>query len=188
LHLLDLMALVAAVALTLVSNAILKAIIPAANHHNWDRRQYLAYLAALVMIWWTAALVPLVLFGNLLRLRRIMRSYGCAAIIAAATAVLFLVARQAPAVILLASGHGSSPMGLFEPRLFDILEHAPDASGAAVIGVWTILALTGAGRPPANWFEWLGCLAGLIWIILGFLSLLIWVVSIPWVMTSGIPW
>jgi hypothetical protein len=52
LHLLDLMALVAAVALTLVSPAIMKAIIPAASYQVWDRRQYVPHLAALVLIWW----------------------------------------------------------------------------------------------------------------------------------------
>jgi hypothetical protein len=188
LHLLDLMAMVAAVALTLVSPAIMKAIIPADAHHNWDRRQYLAHLAALVMIWWTVTLVPLVLFGNGRGLRRIIRGYGCAAILAAATTALFLVLRQAPAVMLLATGAGSSPMGLFKPRLFDILEHAPDASAASVVAVWTILALTGTGRRPSNWFERLGCLVGWTWIVMGFLSLIIWIVSIPRVMRSGIPW
>ena len=188
LHLLDLMALVAAVALTLVSPAIMKAIIPATNHQNWDRRQYLAHLAALVMIWWTMTLVPLVLSGGRRDLQRVFRGYGCAAILAAATTALFLLLRQVPAVILLATGAGSSPLGLFQPRLFDILEHAPDASAASVIAVWTILALTGTGRRPSDWFERLGCLVGWTWIMMGFLSLLIWIVSIPWVMRSGIPW
>ncbi len=188
LHLLDLMALVAAVALTLVSPAIMKAIIPAASHHNWDRRQYLAHLAALVMIWWTATLVPLVLSGDPRGLRHVTRGYGGAAILAAVTAAAFLLVRQVPAIILLATGAGSSPLGLFKPRLFDILEHAPDASAASIIAVWTMLAVTRSGRRPSNWFEWLGCLVGWSWSVMGFLSLIIWIVSIPWVMTSGIPW
>ncbi len=187
-HLIDLMALFAAVALTLVSPGIMKAIIPAASHHNWDRRQYLAHLAALVMIWWTVALVPLVPSGDRRGLRRILRGYGSAAILAAATTALFLLLRQVPAVILLATGAGSSPLGLFKPRLFDILEHAPDASAASVVAVWTILALTRTGRRPSNWFERLGCIVGGTWIVMAFLSLLIWIVSIPWVITSGIPW
>jgi hypothetical protein len=166
----------------------LRGIIPVASHHNWDRRQYLIHLAALVMIWWTVTLVPLVVLGKRSRLRRVVRNYGCAAILAAATTVLVLVVRQAPAVILLATGSGTSPFGLFEPRLFDILEHAPDASAAAIVAVWTTLALTGVGRGASNWFERVGCLVGGMWIILGFPSLIIWVVSIPWVITSGIPW
>jgi hypothetical protein len=188
LHLLDLMALVAAIALTLVSPAIMKAIIPAESHHNWDRRQYLAYLAALVMIWWTVTLIPLVLTGDRRGLRHIIRGYGSAAILAAATTALFLVIREAPVVILLVTGAGSSPLGLFKPRLFEILEHAPDASAASVVAVWTMLALTRTGRWPSNWFERLGCLVGWTWIVMGFLSLIIWRVSIPWVMRSGIPW
>jgi hypothetical protein len=188
LRLLDLMALVAAVALTLVSPAIMKAIIPAASHHNWDRRQYVPHLAALVMIWWTAALVPLVLCGAGPSLRRVIRSYGCAAILASLTTALFLVLRQAPAVILLATGVGSSPLGLFKPRLFDILEHAPDASAASVVAVWTILALTGTGRRPSNWLERLGCVMGWMWIVMGLLSLIVWIAPIPWLMRSGITW
>ena len=85
LHLLDLMALVAAVALTLVSPAIMKAIIPAASYKFWDRRQYVPHLAALVLIWWTATLVPVVLCGACPGLRRVIRSYGCAAILASVT-------------------------------------------------------------------------------------------------------
>lgn len=188
LHLLDLMALVAAVALTLISPAVMRAIIPAANHHNWDRRQYLAHLAALIMIWWTIILVPLVLSGDRRGLRRVIRGYGSAAILAGATAAVFLVLRQVPAVILLLTRRASSPMEIFEPRLFDILEHAPDASAASVLAVWIILMLTETGRRPSSWFERLGCAMGWMWVVMGFLSLIIWIVSIRWVITSGIPW
>lgn len=188
LYLLDLMALVAAVALTIIAPGVMKAIIPAESHHNWDRRQYLAHLAALVMIEWTITLVPLLLIGGRRRLRRTIRNYGSAAILAPAMALLFLVARQVPAVILIAAGAASSPLGLFSTRLFDILEHAPDASAVAVVTAWTILALTRLGRWPTNWFERLGCLFGWTWIVMGVLSLLIWIVSIPWVIRSGIPW
>jgi hypothetical protein len=189
LHLLDLMALVVAVALTLVSPAIMKAIIPAASHHNWDRRQIVTHLAALVMIWWTATLVPLVLSGAHPGLPRVIRSYGCSAILAPAITALFLVLRQAPEVILEATGVGSAHQwGLFRPRLFDILEHAPDASAASVVAVWTILALTGTGRWPSNWFERLGCLVGWTWIVLGLLIPTVWLGPIPWLMRSGIPW
>ena len=188
LHLLDLMALVAAVALTLVSPAIMKAIIPAASYQVWDRRQYVPHLAALVLIWWTATLVPVVLSGACPGLRRIMRSYGCAAILASVTSALFLVLRQAPVVILLAMEAGSSPLGLFKPRLFDILGHAPEASAASVVAVWTILALTGTGRWPSNWRERLGCFVGWTWIVMGILIPIVWIGPIPWLMRSGIPW
>jgi hypothetical protein len=189
LHLLDLMALVAAVALTLVSPAIMRAIIPASSYHNWDRRQYVTHLAALVMIWWTLTLVPLVLSGAHPRLLRVIRSYGCAAILASAAAALFLVLRQDPAVILRAMGVGFAPQwGLFKPSVFDILEHAPGASGASVVVVWTILALTGTGKWSSNWFERLGCLVGWTWIVMGLLIPAVWIGPIPWLMRSGIPW
>jgi hypothetical protein len=188
LHLLDLMALVVAVALTLVSPALMRAIIPAESHNTWDRRQYVSNLAALVMIWWTATLVPLVLSALHSRPRRAIRSYGHAAVLASATTGLFLVLRHAPAVILLATGVGLSPLGLFESRLFDILENAPDAFAASVVAVWTILALTGTGRWPSNWFERLGCLVGWTWIVISILTSIVWIGPIPWVMRSGIPW
>jgi hypothetical protein len=187
-RLLDLMALVAAIAFTLVSPAIMRAIIPAESLHNWDRRQYVAHLASLVMIWWSAALVPLVPSGSRPGIGRVARSYGCAAILASTLAILFLVLRQAPAVILFSAGVGSSPLGVFKPRLFDILEHAPDACASAVVATWTILAMIKAGRWPSNWLERLGCFVGWMWIVMGFLSLLVWVVPIPWLIRSGITW
>lgn len=186
LRLLDLMALVAAVALTLISPRIMKAIIGNSSLHNWDRRQYVAHLTALVMIWWTLALVPPVLSG--VRLRRAIRNYGRAAILASATAALLLVLRQAPVVLLLALTVGWSPTGLFPPRLFDVMEHAPDTAAAAVVVAWTVLALTGAGRRPSNWLEQLGCHLGATWILLGILTLLVYFVPIPWLRTSGITW
>jgi hypothetical protein len=179
------MALVAAVALTLVSSGIMKAII-GDSLHNWDRRQYVAHLSALVVIWWTVALVPLVLSGA--RLRYASRNYGSAAILASATTALLLVMRQAPVVVLLALTVGWSPSGLFNHRLFDVLEHAPAATSAAVAAVWTVLALTGAGRRPSNWLERLGCVVGGTWVVLGILSLLVYYVQIPWLTTSGITW
>ena len=188
LMLLDLMLLIAAIALTLVSPGIMKAIIPVESHHNWDRRQYVAHIAALIAFWWTAALVPLILSWARADLRRISRNYGYAAILASTITALFLVVRQAPAVFLLLFTAGWSPSGLFGPRLFDILEHAPTASAAAVVAVWTILALTGAGRNPTNWFERLGCLVGWIWIALAFLIMVVWYAPFTWLTTSGITW
>lgn len=186
LRLIDLMALVAAVALTLVSPGVMRTIIGASSLHSWDRRQYVGHLSALVMIWWTIALVPLLLSGA--RSRHASRNYGGAAILASATAVLLLVVRQAPVVILLSWTVGRSPSGLFNPRLFDVLEHASDASSAAVVAAWMVLALSGAGRRPANWLERVGCVVGGTWIVLGILSVLVYYVPIPWLRTSGITW
>jgi hypothetical protein len=188
LHLRDLMAMVAAAALTLISPAIMKAIIPARSYDRWDRRQYVAHLAALVMIWWTVTLVPLAFAGARPGLRRILRSYGCAAILASATALLFIIARQVPVVILRAAGVGHQQYGILQSRVFDLVEHAPDAVGASVVAAWTILALTRTGRRPSTWIEWLGCVMGLTWMVLGILALLVWVIPIPWLTRSGIPW
>ena len=61
LRLLDLMALVAAVALTLVAHPLMKAVVPADSHDTWDRRQYVVHLISLVLSFWTATLLALVL-------------------------------------------------------------------------------------------------------------------------------
>ncbi len=189
LRLLDLMALVAAVALTLVSPGIMKAIIPAESLRVWDRRQYVAHLGALVLVWWTICLVPAVLSGAGSRLRRAARDYGAAAILSATTATLFLLVRQVPAVIVLAAGLGTvSSEELFQRRLFDIMEHAPDSCASAVAAGWVILAITGVGRRPSNWLGQLGCLAGWMWIVIGLLSLIVYIAAIPWLTTSGITW
>src|SRR4051812_36404767 len=78
-RLLDLMALVAAVALSLTSPAILGAIIPAGSHAAWDRRPYVVHLTSLVLFWWTAALVVLLLIEPRPPLRRSCRRPGHAA-------------------------------------------------------------------------------------------------------------
>ena len=79
LRLLDLMALVAAVALTLVSPAIIKAIIPAASHFNWDRREVVIDLVSLILFWWTAILIILVLLESDWDFRTTLRQPGPAA-------------------------------------------------------------------------------------------------------------
>jgi len=91
-------------------------------------------------------------------------------------------------VLILAFTAGWSPSGLFPPRLFDVLEHAPTAAAAAVVAAWTVLALTGAGRKPSNWFERLGCSVGWIWIAVAFLAMVVWFAPITWLMKSGIVW
>jgi hypothetical protein len=182
------MALLAAVALTLVSPGIMKAIIPANSYARWDRPQYITHLTALVMLWWTLTLAALAFAGRHLRLRRALGSYGFAAMVVSALAVLFLVLRQAPALILHATGMGSYGLGLFYSRVFDILEHAPDAVGASIAAAWTVLAVTRTGRWSSNWFERLGCILGWAWIVIGLLVPFVWGHPIDWLKWSGIPW
>src|SRR5262249_19079928 len=100
-RLLDLMGLVAGVALALIAPAIMKGIIPAEKHATWDRRQYVAHLASLVLFWWTAILVALALVDARSGLRRSCRGPGHAALFAVAAAFLFLGAQQAVSVLVL---------------------------------------------------------------------------------------
>lgn len=189
LRVLDLMALVAAVALSLISPAVMKAIIPAESHHNWDRRQYFAHLAALILIGWTAALIPPMLAAGRSRLGQVCRNYGSASAIASIVAALLLCLRQIPAILMILSTGATNPMGLFYPRLFDILEHAPDASAAAIVAAWALLSLSGMGLRPANWFDRLCALVGGAWILMGVLVVpLIWYTPVKWLTTSGLPW
>ena len=111
LRVLDLMVLVVAVAVTLISPGIMKAIIPAESYHNWDRRQYVAHLTALVMIWWTVALLPLVLAEGRSRLQHACRNYGVAACLAAMLAVVLLFARQVPIVLVMTGPHRACDSG-----------------------------------------------------------------------------
>jgi hypothetical protein len=186
LRLLDLMALVAAVALTLVAPAIMRAIIPAESHHNWDRRQYVIHLTALVVFWWTAMLVVLALIGSRSNLRRTCRQPGHAALFAVAGAFLFLGVQQLAMAIVMGGVIGWPSNVLNYYWVFNILEPAADVSGASVVAVWLILALTRAGRRSSNWFDRLGCVLGMIWILLGLVNHLVWWLPIPWLTTSGI--
>jgi hypothetical protein len=182
------MAVVAAVAMTLISPAVMKAIIPADSHQNWDRRQYVAHIAALILIWWTAALVPPLLIEGRDRLRQACRNYGVAAALAAMVAVALLFARQVPTVLMIVVTGGTNPMGLIYPRLFDVMEHAPDACAAAVLAAWSLLALSGTGVRPSNWLEKLCLAVGVVWVLMGLSAQLVWVTTIPWLNRSGITW
>ena len=110
----DLMALVAAVALTLISPAILKATFPEGGQNTWDHRQYVVHLTTLMLFWWTAILMVLGLFGNRGNLRRASRGFGPSALIALSGAFLFLGVR-AIAVSLFAAVTGRPQGGLTMP-------------------------------------------------------------------------
>ena len=89
LRLLHVMVLVAAVAVTLfiapnLMQAIMTAYGPASS---WNRRMYLVGVTSIALVCWTLILVPFALFGSCYRLRRASRSYGTAAVFAAAAAL-----------------------------------------------------------------------------------------------------
>jgi hypothetical protein len=51
------------------------------------------------------------------------------------------------------------------PEARDLVYSAPAGVACAVAVGWSMLALTGAGRKPSDWFGRLGFLFGLLWIL-----------------------
>jgi len=183
---LDLMALVVAVALTLVAHPLMKAIVPADSHDTWDRRQYVVHLTSLVLSLWTATLLALMLAGPRAEIRRACRSPGHAALFAVAAAFSFLAVQQVVTALVLGGIVGWPPEMVRYFWVFNVLEPAADASAASVIAVWLILALTRTGRVSSGWLDRLGCAVGLIWILWGLVNHLVWFLPIRWLQTSGI--
>ncbi len=58
-----------------------------------------------------------------------------------------------------------SPDSYFSPDARRVAIDAPAAAAAATIAVWLTLALTGVGRKPADWFDRLCLLFGLLWVL-----------------------
>ena len=185
-RLLDLMALVAAVALTLVAHPLMKAVVPADSHDTWDRRQYVVHLISLVLSFWTATLLALVLTGPRAEIRRVCRSPGHAAILAVAATFSFLAVQQVVTALVLGGIVGWPPGMVRFFWVFNVLEPAADASAASVIAVWLSLALTRTGRASSGWLDRLGCALGLVWILWGSVNHLVWFLPIRWLQTSGI--
>ena len=182
--LLDLMAIVAAVAFTLISPAIMRTIIGAKSLHSWDRRQYVEHLSSLILLWWTATLLVLVFAISRSKFRRSYREPGHAAVLAVGAAFLILALQQAVSALAMVSVADWPELKYF--WVFSILERAADASGASVVAVWLILALTRAGRRSSDWFDRLCCVAGLSWISWAVTHHLVWILPITWLRTSGI--
>ena len=190
-RLLDLMGLVAAVAFTLVSPSLMKAIIPAKSHDSWDRRQFVLHLAAMILAWWTATLLVLALYDPREQFRERCRTPGIAAVVAVAAALVFLGLRQVVTALVM-TGHqlasGIKPDGgiLSFGWLFGILERAPDSAGSAIVAAWLVLGITRAGRSDSSRIGRLGRVLAWAWLLVALLSFLVWRLPIPWLTRSGI--
>ncbi len=75
-----------------------------------------------------------------------------------------------------------------EMRVGQALEHAPQFSSGAIIAVWLILALTRAGRRPANWFELLSLIFGSLCIVWFFVRYWVSYADLPWLSGDPITW
>jgi hypothetical protein len=165
LRLLHLMALVAAVALTfLITPTPMKLIAEPSTNLFWD--EWLFYQISLTLTFWTPILALIAAIGNRFRFRRASRSYGTAAVFAAAAAIIVLLVKR------LIGAFPGSPRGVslsvlrpdFSPAARRLVADAPEGATAAIVAVWLILAFTGAGRRPSDWFDRVCFLFGLLWI------------------------
>jgi hypothetical protein len=171
LRLIHLMALVAALALTLV---VPPSLIPLIQEglSGWDYRDQLVYKTTLALIFWTpivALMAVIVAIRTRSRLGRVGRSYGTAAVFAAAAAIFLLVVRGLSSSLIAWYLQGFSffpePDSYFSPTARRLAMDAPAATAAATVAVWLILALNGAGRRPADWFDRFCLLFGLLWVL-----------------------
>src|SRR5262249_3323479 len=115
------------------------------------------------------ALIALV--GDRSRLRRAGRSYGLSAVFAATSAILVLFVRGVNSGVL-GSLRGyrafpwfSSTGSLFSYPAQRIVYEVPAGAAASIGAVWLILASTGAGRRPSDWFDRFCFLFGLSWVL-----------------------
>ena len=73
-------------------------------------------------------------------------------------------------------------------RLGQTLEHAPQVSSGAIIAVWSILALTRAGRRPSNEIELLSLIFGSLCILWFFVHYWVAYADLPWLDGAPPPW
>jgi len=167
LRLADLMAAVAmvAVAMALPSTASLWADLPLA----WGRAgQRFVTLLLFEGGFWAAAVGSALAVLHRRRLGWAARSYGAAAAFAGGAGVAFVFIDSL--ALTLVAGRVNPRSALF-PRspsaevLLRFLSQLPPGAACAVAGAWLILALTGEGRRPSGWLEWLGLGLGLFWVV-----------------------
>jgi hypothetical protein len=176
-RLLHLMMLVAAFALTLIiPPAIIKATMNSLSRgtsngilmHPWSMKEQLTYEVSLALTLWTMILAMIAVVGNRSRVRRAGRSYGISAIFAASSALILLFIQGIGAALQLPLRGAlifPYPGSYYIPTVFWKLVAAPEGVAAAIVAVWSILALIGAGRRPSDWFDRFCFLFGLLWVL-----------------------
>ena len=174
-RLLHLMALVAAAALTLIVTPALMPVVRSPLMTASGKQLFIRRLAdqtSLALIFWTPILVLIAVSGNApapggsaarMGSRRSWRrrqlyfssSFGACAgrcFISGTPAVL-------PVVSVIPKGAN------YCPTVEKIVDSAPEGAAAAIVAVWSILALTRVGRWPSDWFERFCVLFGLLWVV-----------------------
>jgi len=163
-----LMTVVAAVALTLViPPTVFRAIIkPPAG---MIPRDGLNHEISLVLFFWTLIIALIAVIANLSQIRWASGSYGTSAVFAAAAAI-FLHAIQGLGSALFWWCYRGFPIFPFPDSYYAqttwrLVEEAPSGAAAAIVAVWLILALTGAGQRPSGWFDSFCFFFGPLWVL-----------------------
>ncbi|WP_165249560.1 hypothetical protein [Paludisphaera soli] len=135
----------------------------------------------LTAYFWSPVIAALLLAGPADRRRDAARSYGTAAVVAIALSAAWLTVRCLGAEAVRQQLYASaglypptSRVGLarlifpaagsyYSPVAQQLIQGASNA-GCAILAVWAILALTGAGRRPKGWLEWSSFAFGLAWV------------------------
>lgn len=171
LHLIHLVALVAAVALTLAVPPASMSVLRSACSGAVGRERLIDQIS-LALIMWTPFIALVAVFGGRIRLRRASRSYGPAAVLASASALLLLfVHKLLWALLQYRRGNLPFPEGAFRgggyfcPAAARFVLEEPEAVATAIVAVWSILALARAGRGPSDWLERFCLLFGLFWVL-----------------------
>jgi len=123
-----------------------------------SRRVYIIHSVSSTLVLWTFLLTGFTLFENRRTLRRAGRSYGTAAVFAAAISIATLMFRQVVALALNIALNGrswifDSVRDIFGWDYYTILTEAPATMCATILAVWSILAITRVGRRPADGLE-----------------------------------
>lgn len=165
--LLDVMALIAAVALSLISRSLLRATIAPESYEIYDRRQFAVLMGTLNLLIWTLIPFLLTMPGWWRSPVRTVSSPGRLALLAIALASVLLAISIAAWVTTLevTSGKGRAVADYY--WLFAWLLEMANHAGMVVAAAWMTLALTGRWMPEPSWSDRWGRVVGGLWIGLG---------------------
>lgn len=183
LRLLHLMVFVGAVA---VSCYVVPALVRASHagarfetfspYSRWD---HFIELVSTTLMLWAFLLSGFTLVRNRRSLRRAGRSYGTAAVFAAAISIVTLESHymivRAGNIAIEGRSRALEPISeIIAGDLWTILGEAPVTMAAAILAVWSILAIIRAGRRPAGVLEVLNVVFATLCLLWGLLGDLIY--------------
>lgn len=160
--LIHLMALVGAVALSIVLVPKLAKTIKDIDPSTWwNGSTYVFNVTTITLVVWTPVSTVSALIDGRRQPGWAARSYGTAAVFAASVALVLLATRKAVEAIPFVGGS----QGKLMPSIQTFLWQSSPTVTATVTAVWLVLAWTGAGRRPAGWLEYLGLVLAAAWVV-----------------------